>query len=431
MDSDNVLDPDTDTIVRLYYEGQSNAEIGRAVGRSKTWAQGAIKKLLDAGEITERDNAPLPGPKPKSKTELRKEADKATAEAALHTPIDTQPLEKIRTLESELARLRQQLTWAQRADSTARTGGLLTLRASDHHYGDSNHLLSCGQAMWQKVATVVQQYEPDEIQILAGDDWIAGRGIYKNQDLDMSTPDEKAQITVGCMKARAGLQAIREVSDAPIVWRVMRGNHDYANNVSMTEDLFFRSQNLNKDIPNLQWQMNFDSMTVNLACDGTHNVLVRHGFGYSKNSPNSPAFIDAIKDEIIVKQRKMMPHENYRRVLSGHTHWFSIGVERQVGLFWDTTGGLQRNTRIRIGTNQRPVGWIIYVSPPGLENEILAPIGVQPDQETYEREIADPHLNLQNQKDAAESVEKYNDIMRERGDYGEPSNFGVVNEGRW
>lgn len=434
-------------VAELFLQGHTYKDIAKQVGRTygavarKVYclrADGVITEDQRKGRVecqpltpsepadTEAQQEPEPTP-----AEIRKQDQQQLRDAALHTPIDTKPLEKIRALESEVATLRQQLTWSQRADSEVRTGGLLTLRASDHHYGDVNHLISCGASMASKVVKLVEMYAPDRIQIIAGDDWIAGSGIFKEQDLEMATTDVQAQIVYGAMKARKMLQDIRAVSSAPILWRVLRGNHDYAKGVSMTESLYLRMDNLNRDLDDVQFEMNWDSVTANLAHEGTYNVLVKHGTGNSNNSPNSPRFISDVKDEIIRKQRKMQPEEQYRRVLSGHTHWYSVGLERQVGLLWDTTGGLQRNTRVKLGMNSRPVGWIVYVSPPGLRDEILAPIGVQPDQETYEREIADPHLHLLNQKDCAEEVANYENIMRQRGSFGEGSSFGENNRGRW
>lgn len=685
-------------------------------------------------------------------------------------PIDTSDKEIIRRLEAEVARLTAQLTWAQHAESPNRTGGLLTLRASDHHYGDSQHLLSCGKSLEEKFLVLLQQYEPERIQIIAGDDWIAGRGIYREQDLDMATSDVNEQIQLGAVKAYEFLERIRNITSVPVVWNTLRGNHDHSNGTSMAEALFLAMKNLCNSYPDVKFVMHWDSVTANLADVGIYNVLVKHGFGYCKTNPSSPAFIDAIKDEIIGKQRKMLPQEQYRRILSGHcfddqteiltpdgwmthdklnngstvmslnrdtgklewnkvqavfrydhfkelihvsgsgldlavtgghglylsklndntwfnttadesfgkarrfmlaaehdetelelsdaqikvlawiiaegelccrhepgkvtgirvaqsdapdhrlselendllaaglsytktkryqaattghgtyrnfdayrlyikksrhhwqswistyisgdksiraalsnmslrqmklfldtyvkadgtkysvkgdrtqiasnrkdhidwlqqlvarcgyrsnvsigklvknkagtgyrkqmyylsycskstveiaakkwtkqpydgvvwcvtvpngtllvrrngktcvtlnTHFSNIGTEHIVGLPFDNTGGLQRNVRIRLGANQRPTGWIVYVSTKGMDSEILSPIGLTPDTLTFEREMADPHLSSANRSDAAKCVKKYHELLKARGDVGAMENFGVVNSGRW
>lgn len=381
-----------------------------------------LRKDQRKAEVAQAKEAP--------KLSLRQQMELNT----LNPPVDTRHKDRgrIHDLEQENARLRAQLTWAQHAESESRTGGLLTLRASDHHYGDANHLLSCGRCLHQKFLVLVEQYLPERIQIVAGDDWVAGRGIYREQDLDMVTCDVNEQIAVGAVKAYDFLKDIRKISAAPITWRVMRGNHDYANNVSMAENLFLTLKNLCSDIPDVRFIMHWDCVTTSLSDVGTYNALIRHGFGHSNSSPNSPSFINAVKDEIIVKQRKMLPEEQYKRVMSGHTHWLSVDLERIVGLPFDTTGGLQRNARIKLGSNQRPVGFIAYASPKGMDSDILKPIPITPDEDVYEREIEDPHLPASNREDAAQCIRRYADILTERGDFGDAASFGVPNTGgRW
>jgi hypothetical protein len=100
------------------------------------------------------------------------------------------------------------------------------------------------------------------------------------------------------------------------------------------------------------------------------------------------------------------------------------------GLYFDTTGGLQRNTRIRIGDNQRPVGWIVYTSPRDMESDIELPIALRPEDDTYQREIADPHLAAANLADVGDCLREYSELMVGAGVYGEPASFGKLNEGR-
>jgi hypothetical protein len=415
-----------DTIVlHRRASGATWDEIAAELGRSADSVTGRTKYLRRTAQTTltvVSDEEPTP-----------KDVKQEIHNASLRPPVDTTQGDKrrIHELESENSRLREQLTWAQNADSKERTGGLLTLRRSDDHHVDKNHLLSCAESLTQKFLVLVKQYEPDQIQILAGDDWIAGKGVYKQQDLDVAVSDLDGQLCVGAIKVRRFLEAIRSVSNAPIVFRTMRGNHSFVQGESVTEALFDRMMVTCIDIPEVQFTYHWDNMTINLAAAGTYNVLVRHGFGYSKNAPNSPAFVQAVKDELLVKQKNMQPQEQYRRVLSGHTHWQTTGMEQITGLFFDTTGGLQRNTRIRIGDNQRPAGWIVYVSPRDMDSDILQPIGITPDHETYQREIADPHLAQANCDDASECLREYRKLREDRGEFAEASSFGKLNEGSW
>ena len=417
-------DEELQVLKELVEAGHSNNQIlnsGRLPDRSYSSIKSKRTQIIPKKHPEEISETDLPS---KAKTN-------AVFEASLVPPIDLDKDQIIRELEARIARLQQQLTWAQHADSLERTGGVFTLRASDHHFGDANHLMSCCRQLEEKTGFLVEQYEPERINIVAGDDWVAGRGIYREQDLDMAVPDVNSQCAVGAMKARRFILDIREKSDAPIHWHVMRGNHDYSNGHSMTEYLFLLLEKVCSDIPDITFVMHWDKMILNLAAEGIYNVLIRHGFGYSKTSPNSPAFIDSVKDEIIAMISEMQPEERIRRVLSGHTHWMSVGLERNLDLFFDTTGGLQRNTRIRIGSNQRPSGWIAYVSPKGLENEILQPIELKPDIDVYRREIGDPHLVASNRQDCAEEIKNFHEHMKSIGAYSEGTQYGVVSEGRW
>lgn len=351
--------------------------------------------------------------------------------AALNPPIETNDKDRIRQLESEVALLRQQLTWSQHSYSEERTGGKLTIRESDVHNADENHLLSCYRSVAVKTNEVIRQYRPDIIQLIAFDDWIAGSGIYREQDLHSAVADPAMQLHVGAMKARERLLLIREVSESPIeiVW--LRGNHEYARGTSIAEALFYETRALAHDIPQVKITMHHDAAVVNLAAEGTYNVLAMHGFGHSNQSPNSNAFVKAATEKILILQRKLQPEQHIRRVLSGHTHWRSCGLERVVDLPFDTTGGFQRNTRVKLGMNQRPIGSIVYVSPAGQRSDILKPLEIGPEQDTQERELADPHLPAANRKDCAETLERYGKLAREFGLVADGSELGLLTEGRW
>jgi len=277
----------------------------------------------------------------------------------------------------------------------------------------------------------IENYKPDRVQLIMGDDWIAGRGIFREQDLQSSVADPEQQIQVGAVKFRRQMLRIREKTDAPIDARWLKGNHEMApGKTPLGPSLFLRCRTLCEYIPGISMTMYHDRALVNLAAEGTYNVLAYHGFGHSNSSPNSPKFIDSAKNDIIISQRKLPPDQHIRRVLSGHTHWCSIGLERIVDLPFDTTGGLQRNNRVQLGMNSRPVGWIVYISPRGSVGEIQQPICLQPDSETYQREIADPHLAAANREDCALCLREYDEFMSSRGLSVNVDPIGVT-EGRW
>jgi hypothetical protein len=405
-------DQEIQTLIQMRGGDVGWNEIGVSLGRNHDVCRKKYKSLKNADREPRRD--PM--------AEIRA--------AASNPPIDTDLAQRVRELESEVAMLREQKKWETHSDAGMVTGGKFTLRESDRHCGDENHLLSCAESLEAKACVLIKNYEPATIQHIAFDDWIAGRGIFKEQDLQSAVSDPNHQIHVGAVKALRFYRKIREVTSAPISVHWLRGNHEYANKTSLAESLFLATRMLCEEIPDLTFKMYWDRAIVNLAATGTHNALAMHGFGHSKVSPNSPAFIDAAKDILLVAHRRLQPHEQIRRVMSGHTHYLSVGLERVIGLEFDTTGGLQRNNRVQLGQNARPVGWIAYISPEGQDGEILKPLEIKPESETYERELRDPHLGAANRSDCGDCLREYTEILKQRGLAVDSDEFGTT-EGRW
>lgn len=406
-------DEELTALEHLYGHGYTDEEIGQQIGRTGASVHNRLQALKRDGKLADRRDS--------------------IKRAAFHPPVSAGGYEqlsaRVRELEAENAALREQKKWETHSDNQGITGGLMTLRDSDRHHGDENHLLSCAAQLEEKFCVLLNIYKPDRIQYIGFDDWIAGRGIFKEQDLQCAVSDPLQQIQVGAIKARRFFQKVRAVTEAPIhvVW--LKGNHEYAGALSLSEYLHDKTCLVCKDIPNITWQEPVDRALVNLASEGHHNMLAFHGWGHSKNSPNSPGFIDAAKDAMLLVQRKLPPEQHIRRVASGHTHWFDRGTERIPGISFDTTGGLQRNNRVKLGFNQRPIGWLVYVSPSG-SNDILQPIGLTPDIDTYEREMSDAHLAAANKEDCAVALSEYRQLLRDRGLLTDSDPIGVT-EGRW
>jgi len=412
---------ETNELKRLRKEGLSFKAIGEKLQRPGYSVSNKWARLPEKDKAEDAEEKPL----------TVKEREKKIAEAAAVAPIDYDAAATIRELESEIARLREQRKWETQSESVKTTGGKFTLRRSDDHHGDENHMLSCAESLTQKTLVLIEEYEPSTIQLIMMDDWIAGKGIFREQDAQMAVAAIEQQIAVGAVKAYRLLDNIRKITDVPIKVLALRGNHEHANKVPVSNALFFECRAFCEEIKDVTWQLHMDRTVVNLAHTGLHNVFVMHGYGHSRISPNSPKFIEDTKDALLQMQRKMQPEEQIRRVLSGHTHYLSVGLERVRGIEWDTTGGLQRNNRVQLGLNNRPSGWIAYISPPDIPNEIRQPLAVKPDPETYDRELADPHLASANKADCAECLEFHKTKLQDSGVLGPGDQFGLVTEGRW
>lgn len=335
-------------------------------------------------------------------------------------------LKDLQERNSKLARIIDKLTRIDKPE----IGGVLTLRASDHHYGDHNHLLACGRDLAEQFLDKVADYKPCKIQIIAGDDFVAGQGIYRNQELDVTVPSAEVQVKYGATKAYELIAAIRSITDAPICWYWMKGNHDQASGLPLSGLLRLTVENLCSDIPNLTITVERDVAVINLAHTGTYNVLVRHGTGYSRFAPNSNSFISDTKDELLSRNMVVPIEERCQRVLSGHTHWLALGVEHIVGIKWDTTGGLQRNSRVKLGCNQRPPGWAVYIGVRDVDGLVLEPIALTPARDIYKAEIASTNLVLQNMEDMTKTLHDYAERLEELGIAVGLSQQGYNSDGR-
>ena len=81
--------------------------------------------------------------------------------------------------------------------------------------------------------------------------------------------------------------------------------------------------------------------------------------------------------------------------------------------------------------NQRPSGMTIYVGPVDTPGDILSPLKIQPDNDTYLREIRDEHLPDLNREEFARCLMAYRDHERAKGTLAPGDTAGVLAKGRW
>lgn len=368
---------------------------------------------------------------PIAKVEQMAKAEKVDPMAAIKDAAEPDKDAVIARLADENARLRAQLTWAQHADAPTRTGGLMTIFDSDWHVGDANHKLESFWSAHYKIGLLIKQYEPDLIQYIQGGDIVAGRGIYKEQDLDMAVSSPEEQCKCGAVAFYRVMRHVREHTDAPVRVLSVRGNHCYTGGVSLAEYIALLIEKMCRLLPDVSTQFAGDRALVNLAYDGVYNALALHGYGHSKVSPSSPTFIsDQMQAILRIARSVESSREIPRRVMSGHTHWHHIGMEAIEGLTFDTAGGWQRNTRVKLGMNQRPTGFMVYVSPPGLEDDILAPISVKPDPRVNDQETEDAALAAKNRAYCGELAKEYVALDQQHGWSTPAGAHGLVNFGR-
>jgi hypothetical protein len=108
----------------------------------------------------------------------------------------------------------------------------------------------------------------------------------------------------------------------------------------------------------------------------------------------------------------------------------SLGIEHIVGIRWDTTGGLQRNIRVKLGCNQRPVGWAVYIGVKGVEDYVLEPIALMPSEDVYREEIAAPDLEYRNLVEVGQTLVRYTERLKQLGVLVGETQQGYIANGR-
>jgi hypothetical protein len=327
-------------------------------------------------------------------------------EAVLIPPVDIPPPHpQLIALQNEVALLRDQLRWSDHANSPERQGGTVTINHSDCHHGDRAHMLDCHRQMVDKSFQLLHLYQPKRIVMMSNGDKIAGRGIYRNQNMDAVVQTTREQRQIGVVNVVQWNERLKtDFPGASVEWRFTHGNHDVNEGERITPDLVYalRSFGVNAIYHG-------DEAILNLADAGAYLAYFEHGTGYSDISPSSPKWWRNMVDKLLRLSRKYHGDNRIRRVGHGHTHWFSVNMERSMDVFVDTTGGCQRNERVLLGKNNRPMGWIAYVSPKGYD-DILDPIPIQPELETVERELEDPYLFHRNMEAAAADLRAYREM---------------------
>lgn len=322
---------------------------------------------------------------------------------------------RVRELEAELAEVRHMNEWLTHSDAQEYRAGTLTLNLSDLHYHDKGHLLGVIRNLEDKVLVLLDRFQPHHFRCLLNGDTVPGRGVYRNQMLESVLPVAEQQVAAGAWRWREFRERLREhlPVEATEEYIVIKGNHDTSEgeDTCMPFVLVLRAMQIPARYVGTEWVMD-------LADAGGYWVLAEHGYGNSSYNPTSnKQVLESVQKVIDYAQRGYVNERAIRRLLHGHTHWLSVGLTR-AGVRYDTTGGGHRNDRANIGRNQRPPGWIVYVSPPGA-NDILTPIEVTPDPHVLRQDVDDPLLSERNREEAARCLKAWHAWAMEQGILGD------------
>jgi len=289
----------------------------------------------------------------------------------------------------------------------AQTGGQYSVAFGDMHMGDVGVMLNCLRECQQTVVETARMLQPRRIVLMDVGDSVAGRGVFRNQELTLILPLAAPQVLWAAWEIRRWHMALREACpEAEIVWLGVDGNHKaLGENVSYMLAMVLRLF----DVP---WMYCGRHMVENLALSAEDPYLLRaeHGFGGSSYYPNSYAFIRGTWQSLLQADRKHAG-SYIRRVVCGHTHWlnidFSVGDDRRL----DTVGGFQRQERYNLPQVTRPVGMVTYYH----DGASLTVGKVMPKQATVDRDEENPTLDMENQIAAAKALLQVHEHMSEIG----------------
>jgi len=226
---------------------------------------------------------------------------------------------------------------------------------ADTHIGDIRFLYET------LISTVKRLPQRVEYIIVCGD-LVAGRGIYRLQELDaMPVP---YQVAAAC----AVLSEVQQITKSKII--LLSGNHDRTNDgIDLTEMTYRYGKSEGLDV---EWKGS--EVVVKLKDE---RIYLHHGFGYSRNSPHAPAYLAhlALKYAAFLERGLRIT-----RFVHGHTHWLSHSLY-YTSFMVDSLGGFQSYMKAQERLMpMSPPGGLLYTG-----NTVLA---VTPDQKILQREIS-------------------------------------------
>jgi len=256
----------------------------------------------------------------------------------------------------------------------------VTIVISDLHIGDANHL---PETYWSTISNVCEVlkniksfYNVKNLYLVLNGDIVAGRDIYKSQELRNIIQRGHWQVFLAEMIIKDTLEKLSTIKNIDKIIFI-RGTHDsLANNFILY----------------LKRLMNYETLYLshggvfNIAGPlGEYNVLFSHGYGWSDVFPvSSPMMRDVLKVLNTYRDSGI----NIERICSSHSHWISSGFIFE-NIYWDTTGGFQK---WEYTLSQRPAGAIVYL----YNNGECVSIPVRPDPVVEAKEKSDVGLEYKN-----------------------------------
>lgn len=234
---------------------------------------------------------------------------------------------------------------------------LITYCISDVHCCGPDFMIDTFVSNCENIIADVLKNNPENVRIVFNGDIVVGSGVYRAQADALIVNDTVDQVLItGLFILKTLIEPIADIVGVENIELLFTlGQHDYHRGATLATvlSMLFRTFGFNSKYSGME-------TIINLSNDSEYYMYITHGYGYAKNAPRTNAFIANTLEKLYALRN--VKDVRIDRICHGHSHWLSTNFEHPVGLFWDCTGGFQRNTRYKLGLNSRPIGIIAYDS---------------------------------------------------------------------
>ena len=224
-----------------------------------------------------------------------------------------------------------------------------TLVVSDQHFGDAGQFYRPLSECMGRAIAEINDFKPDEIQIVCNGDVVAGRGIFRLQEMQNIVQLGPEQV----YWAGWEIKQWNKKFDKEPEWIIILGNHDNSKRENLARQLVLFLRLL--EVPSKY----ADREYIGYFGDKEAAFHVSHGFGYSSYYANSYAEIRAAWRKFI--EIAQVSGVNITRFIRAHVHKINIGQEIGLDCQIDTSGGWHKQERLSLEFSVRTTGFLLYL----------------------------------------------------------------------
>ena len=224
-----------------------------------------------------------------------------------------------------------------------------TLVLSDAHFGDAGQFYRPLMECMGRAITIINTFKPDETQIVANGDVVAGRGIFRLQEMQNIVQLGPEQVYWAGWEIK---QWNRKFDKEP-KWHIILGNHDNSKRENLARQLVLFLRLLGVD------SKYEDREYIGYFGDKEAAFHVSHGFGYSSYYANSYSEIRAAWKKFIEVSR--INDIRIDRFIRAHVHKLNIGQEIGLDCQIDTSGGWHKQERLSLEFSVQTTGLLLYL----------------------------------------------------------------------